>query len=280
MENINTPFRVSYGTNEYVQYHHGGEKSKLIISVPHGGSMKPTSIPNRDESDHAVKNGGNIKISVIKDLYTKELGLLLRDEIIQLTSSEHAPHLIICDLHRCKIDANRGIEEATLQNEDSIIAYKEYHDFLSLASRTVDVGLMVDLHGQTHPEEWVELGYLITKGALNQDSYNKEKCSMRSLCTTSKFPLKDLICGDCSLGHFLQSEGVNTIPSPVNPKTNGNYFSGAYNIFEHGSFNTGSVDAVQIETPRKYRNKDAAPAYVKALARAIVNFINLHYESM
>ena len=271
---------IKYGTNKYIQYIPGGINTKLIISAPHGGNISPKYIPNRQENLKKNRFEGISTVSTKADVYTKQAAILLRDELLMISSKDKAPHLVICDLHRSKLDANRNITEACLNVPEAIVAYNEFHEFLCKAKKSVNTGLLLDVHGHTHQEEWVELGYLISKQDLLKNNLRPEKSSIRSLASTSAFCFRDLLTGSVSLGKFLQDEGIETVPSPQIQSTNGNCYTGGYNILQHGSLLTGSIDAIQIEAHRKYRNKEQSPKFVSVLARAIKRFMDLHYGGL
>jgi len=279
-DTISSTSDIRYGTDKYIQYIPGGIDSKIIISVPHGGNLNPKCIPCRQENFKNNHFDGVNKICTKTDLYTKEISVLLRDELVKISSEDKAPHLVICNLHRNKIDLNRNIKEACLSVPESIVAYNEYHQFLHEAKKSVNTGLLFDLHGQSHPEEWTELGYLIPKLDLLKDNLCPEKSSIRSLASRSTFSFHDLINGPASLGKQMQDEGIKTLPSPDHEKTEGNYFTGGYNVYYHGSLLTGTVDAIQLEVHRKYRSKEQSSEFVSALARAIKKYMDLHYGGL
>ena len=279
MENKNESVltsNIKYGSRNYVEYHVGGRVSKIIICAPHGGNLKPSTIQNRYENCLGKKHA----ISVYNDRYTKELSLLLRDQLKRILSEDMSPHLIINNLHRTKMDANRDLFEATLNESEAVVAHQEYHGFIKEAKKSIHCGIIFDIHGQAHPEEWIELGYLIKKKDLCNDNLVPENSSIRSLGKRSNFSFKDIVSGSASLGRFLQDEGISVIPSPKIPKTKGNYFTGGFTTIHHSSFHGGSVDVIQIESHKKYRNNEALPEYVKALATAIKRFVDLHYEGV
>ena len=47
----------------------------------------------------------------------------------------------------------------------------------------------------------------------------------------------------------------------------------------HGSHNGGVVDAIQLETPKHLRNKEASPKYAKDIAVTIHQYLQLYYET-
>lgn len=278
--NITLSSNIRYGTNKFIQYIPGGIDSKIVISVPHGGHMNPKTIPCRQKNFERNTYDGVNKVCVKTDLYTKEIALLLREEFLRIAPAEKAPHMVICNLHRNKIDLNRNIKEACLSEPDSITAFNEYHEFIKEAKKAVHTGLFFDLHGQSHPEEWTELGYMIRRDDLFKGNLCPDKSSIRSLADRSEHTFEDLLNGPVSLGRYLQDEGIKTLPSPDNKKTEGNYFTGGYNVYHHGSLLGGSVDGIQIEVHRKYRSKEQASEFIAALAKAIKKYMEVHYGGL
>ena len=76
--------------------------------------------------------------------------------------------------------------------------------------------------------------------------------------------------------------GYSSVPSQTNPDPNGGgYYSGGYNTQRHGSKNGGTIDAIQIESPRDVRfgeNGRDIEVYAKDLATSMVQFYKIHYE--
>ena len=67
--------------------------------------------------------------------------------------------------------------------------------------------------------------------------------------------LKDFIHGNRSLGHLLNQEGLQALPSPQEKTPKGDhYFAGSYVVEKYGSRNGGEIDAIQIEFPKKLRS--------------------------
>ena len=52
-----------------------------------------------------------------------------------------------------------------------------------------------------------------------------------------------------------------------------------YTIQTHGSHRGGMIDAIQLETPKQLRNKEALPQYAADVATAIHQYLQLHYDS-
>merc|ERR1711894_771197 len=102
-----------YSRKQYIEYQPGA--LNVILSVPHGGTLKPDSIPDRDAGyfidgkrvyDHksATKDFDNCGIQRKCDMNTVPLALKLSDELQELTGAK--PHIIINRLSRVKLDAN------------------------------------------------------------------------------------------------------------------------------------------------------------------------------
>ena len=66
-----------------------------------------------------------------------------------LGTDANRPHVVRCHLHRSKVDANRDLGEAAFGNADAGLAWKEYHDFIDKAKRSITGRVLyVDIHGQ------------------------------------------------------------------------------------------------------------------------------------
>ena len=194
-----------YGTHGLTCYYPGN--CHLILSVPHGGEMRPPFIEdrkrppsgqnkrqqqkvsskeleneteknevdeknivkekstnnkvNRTDSDDKREisdekeehedpdENTNNRVTFAADIYTQEMGLVAAKEYCRLTGLR--PHLVMCNLHRSKLDPNRPLETAA---EDPMgrQVYAEYHAFLEAARTEVGRGLLIDLHGQNHQQ--------------------------------------------------------------------------------------------------------------------------------
>jgi len=114
------------GTDGYVEYYPGN--MNLIVSAPHGGDLKPTSFGPRVENGWTSKWGG---VNLKQDMRTKEIamGIVINYESI----TGRRPHLIVNNLHRSHMDPNRDERIGTQYIEQSLRAYREYHDFITQA---------------------------------------------------------------------------------------------------------------------------------------------------
>ena len=77
--------------------------------------------------------------------------------------------MVINNLHRNKLDANREIGEATLGDSTAEMAFNEFHQCIEEAKAAIEAdtcvngsGLFLDMHGHGHPNNWAELGKVPT----------------------------------------------------------------------------------------------------------------------
>lgn len=112
----------------------------LIITAPHGGLLKPESIPNR------IGDGS----SVLGDMYTKDIALGIEQFIIE-HYGDAFPHVVANDISRRKADPNRSMEEGT-ETEAGEQVWKAYHgrvkESVESILKTNLCGLLVDIHGK------------------------------------------------------------------------------------------------------------------------------------
>ena len=129
---------------EYAEYWVGN--SPLIILSQHGGSEKPSSIPRRRGRGVVTKNDARTQC-IAKCLHRK-------------TYFEHNnkflyPHLIMNHLHRTKLDANRPIDIAALENEIAKKTWNDIHiNFMEQAKKQAieqfGFALVVDIGSFSH----------------------------------------------------------------------------------------------------------------------------------
>ena len=266
------PGSTQYGTSGFIEYVAGD--LPIILSAPHGGDLSPEALPDRTQG------------VVINDAMTQELTRAVYRALVAQTGRH--PHVIINRLHRRKMDANRYLEEAAEGNAGAETAWTEFHAFTDQAKTQVrddwGAGLYLDLHGHGHPMLRLELGYLLTRGDLNDSDARldgaADRSSLRALASDSPLPFSALIRGPSSLGARLVASGVPAVPSDTDPQPHDDpYFTGGYNTHRHGSVETGTISAVQIEHHRIGLRDTAAnrEAYAERLAEVLVAFMREHY---
>ena len=277
-ESNSAPSRVVFSDkNQYTQYHTG--TLPIIITVPHGGYLKPDAIPNRQCSDCVYAIDAN----------TQELALSL-DSLLKKKTGRY-PHLIISKLHRIKLDPNRQVADAADGNAAAAAAWGSYHQWIENAKATLltqhGAGLLIDLHGHSHAIQRLELGYLLSANELRQTTktlwagIDKKELSVRGLFLKNKTTPDDLLRGAYSFGALAHQHGYAAVPSMQSPapKIGEAYFSGGYTILRHGSSAGGRIDAIQVECNRQ--NLRDSPAnqqkFAAALAQTIVQYYEYHY---
>ena len=244
----------------------------LILTAPHGGRLKPDDIPNRTQG------------TLLRDSFTDLLARDVADAVRARTGRQ--PHLVICHLHRAKVDCNREVGEGAQSNAAAAAVWQAFHDFVAeardSATRTNTApALLLDVHAHGHAVPRVELGYLLSRKQLALPDAELEKLaertSIRDLARHTQGSFVDLLRGPRSLGGLLQERGVAATPSPANPASAGeDYFNGGYITRRYCSRDGGALSAIQAECPGKgFRSpEDKRRAFADALADALVNYLH------
>ena len=131
----------------------------LILSAPHGGNLVPDDVPDRTNQKYlqavssygASANECSRTLSLVKDSRTDEFTENVANALNQLFNLK--PYMIIARWHRKKVDFNRDLLEATLNDPEATIAYTNYHLTLD---KTIDQvnqifgsALLIDIHGHS-----------------------------------------------------------------------------------------------------------------------------------
>gem|GEM_PF-2285496 len=273
------PGQSYFGANNYIEYRAGN--SPVIIAVPHGGMLQPSDIPDRACTDCVT----------VRDANTIELATALQQEILQTWGCE--PHVIICHLHRRKLDANREIVEGAQGIPAAEQAWNEYQNFIQTAKDAIlgqqNRGILIDLHGHGHTIQRLELGYLLsgsqlrlTDAQLATPTYT-DQASIRNLVNNNpnNYNLSELLRGTYALGTLLRLGGYPSVPSDNDPApaVGDSYFSGGYTTDFFGSVSTGALDAIQIECNFTGVRDNAAnrEQFAGVLADALETYLLQHY---
>jgi N-formylglutamate amidohydrolase len=241
--------QIIFGTNNYIEYRQGN--LPIIISVPHGGNLTPSSIPNRT-CNSAV---------TVTDANTIELARQIDSAFVNATGCH--PYIIYCHLHRSKLDCNRNIADGACGNAEAETAWNEFNNFINSAqslaqSQFGGKALYIDLHGHGNSIQRLELGYLLydtelanTDSVLNTSEYVGYS-SIQNLVATNvnTYTHSQLLRGPFALGTLLGNAGYPSVPSQQIPfpGTTTNYFSGGYNTAHHTSYVTSNtVNGLQME---------------------------------
>lgn len=256
----------------------------IVISVPHGGYLTPRLIPDREQgcmkNDTCIFRVGctpksqKCKIIPRRDINAYEIGRRL---LKTLQEKGRRPHAVFMLLHRAKCDPNRQVDEACQGNKDCEKVYYTFHNFIKAARKSIrGRGLYLDIHTIRHKANWTELGYRVSKTALNDFSINGLNSSIDYLRRRSGLDLEELIRGNRSLGSLLSNHGYKVIPSPQYPRpgTSG-YARGGFNTLKYGSMGGGCVDGIQVEGSLKLRlsSKEVVEAFADRLADSVIKFM-------
>lgn len=262
------PPESQFGTSKYVEYIPGD--LPLIFTSPHGGALKPESLPNRT---YGVLGA---------DANTQELTRAAVEQLFIRTGRR--AHLVMSHLHRSKLDPNREIKEAAQGNPDAQRAWNEYHAFIEKAREAAvkrhGYAFLIDMHGQNHKGERIELGYLFSPQelAVGESLNNAEtvaKSSLALLVKRSGQKHTDLISGPKSLGALLAARGWRTTPSPQMPVPDEPYYKGGYTVARHCKDTTTGL---QLEANRTRLRDTAAnrAKFIKDFVPVLIEYLNAH----
>ena len=141
------------GRRGYTTYYPGN--IPVILSIPHGGDISPSEISNRT---YGV---------TVTDSNTIELGIAIRNYFY--SNHNIRPYVIINNLKRTKLDANRDKIEAAQNNIYAERAFDEFHFYIEKAREDIiskfSTGILFDIHGHgINPDGFNDLrtwiGYL------------------------------------------------------------------------------------------------------------------------
>ncbi len=234
--------RSYFGRNNYVEYIAGD--LPIIVLAPHGGTIRAADMPDRANPD------------TLRDLNTEELARTI-DSVFVARTGHHA-HVVICRVHRVKLDCNRDQTVGAGTDPEAVQAWSEFQQFIGVAKARVVAtsgrGLVVDMHGHGHAIQRLELGYLIDGAQLALPATTLDALTWRDSVSVNEMlrrtgrPLTQALRGPQSMGTMLAALGYPTVPSAGDASPNGApYFNGGYNTLTHGSISSGTVSAVQIE---------------------------------
>lgn len=271
--------QIIYGANQYTEYHLG--TLPVIISVPHGGNITPSNIPDR-VCNSAV---------TVTDANTIQLGKQIDSAFVAATGCH--PYLIYCNLHRAKLDCNRNIADGACGNMTAENAWNEFNNFINTAQASAQSqygdgkAFYIDLHGHGNSIQRLELGYLLydneleySDSILNSPQYVNYSTIQNLVANNiNGYTHAELLRGTYALGTLLGSAGYPSVPSmqiPF-PGTTSNYFSGGYNAAHHTSYALGNmVNGLQIEC--NYTNVRDTYANRKLFADSLVSVITSYLK--
>ena len=262
---------------DYVEFREGNYP--LLLIAPHGGDLKPQWINDRDCENSVVT----------QDQYTLGIALQLEQELRALGIQ---PYVVLAKIHRIKIDLNRSLETSHCEDDSSNDLWQLFHSqikhYRDAIIEEFGRGLVIDIHGHGHPNQRIELGYLLTSEQLRdlrqQDAYTlPENTSINSLVENhpEQLSLSDIVFGDQALGSMLSSRGFPTVPSAQDPAPLATepFFSGGTNTKLYGSRSLNGVDAIQLELNRQGLRETSADRerFANTFAQILSDYMLYHY---
>ena len=270
------PLETSVQWNDFVTFKTGN--IPLIILAPHGGDLKPQWIDDRGCPDSKL----------LQDQYTLGIALQIEQE---LNAMGYQPYMVLAKMHRIKIDLNRSLNTALCEDKTAVPLWELFHNQITAFQNDISTmhgrGILIDLHGQSHPEQRIELGYLLNGQMLrdfeaNSTDYSNQ-ASIKSLISNNpqQVNFEQLIIGDNSLGTLLEFKGFDAVPSNSDqaPLENQLFFSGGHNTINYGSRDSGSIDAIQVELNREGLRSEIEDRerFASVFSNILVDFLTIHY---
>jgi len=267
-----------HGSDQFTEYMPG--ELPLVLSAPHGGKLKPESVRTRTSGVRT------------EDSNTQDLARRIAAEVRKATRKQMP--LIISHLHRSKLDPNREIKEAAQGDPTAEKVWHEYHAFIGEALEDAvkrhGRAFLIDLHGQSHPDIRVELGYLHAASdygrpvdEINSSAFVAQGSLALLVRLNPGLAYTDLLHGPESLGALLEAHDFKATPSPRMPRPSEPYYRGGYTVFRHVPGNP-SVAGLQIEANRvRLRSTPEgrqrfAEALVNALQSYLPRFLKLNLD--
>lgn len=203
----------------------------IILSAPHGGSNETLKIKNRESG---VTSKDSYTIELLQEI-SKEIQLILKKR----------PSIVYSNRSRKEIDFNRSVDSAFVDKGVEKLYYQYHFDIQNQIMYNIwsdSVILYVDIHGQAHKHELLEIGF--DKRVFTEN--------------------------EMLLGNMYISKGIKCYPS-TDTKEPTPYFDGGHSIETYKSY--PNVVAVQLEVPAKYRKiSKSRKEFAKKTALILVEY--------
>lgn len=265
---------VIYDDNQWLELIVGD--MPLVISVPHGGSLKPDGVPDRDCAG----------ITTVRDSYTIEMARAIQQEMMGQYGK--TPFIIIANIARTKIDLNRELGEATCNNVEVKQTWEDFHTFvdraLELSVQEFGSTLYIDLHAHGHEIQRLELGYNLGAASLGKvytgtdlEQLGSESSLGNLLNWDGGHDIQALLHGDHAFGTLMAERGIPCVPSLQDPYPMASepFFNGGFNTRQYTSPAYPEVAGWQIETNRDARDTpQRRSTFAKAFCDSYFDYIN------
>jgi len=204
----------------------------LVLTVPHGGTLRPSKIPNRTSGCmEPDTHSAQLAWAVFHHYNNKNNGQ---------RAATDAPvcSVVIGKLHRSKVDLARPRESAA-ESDQGRAAWDDYHTaiqtWLDWAIQRHGHAHLVDIHGQSH-RDMTEVGHMLTNSDLRDHLSRNETTSATaanlpllleksSVAAMATLPiicdgqinnynwLQDVVRGPHAMGTSLDTAGYAAVPS-------------------------------------------------------------------
>ena len=273
-----TPGDIITDSQGYISYRVGN--MPIIITVPHDGTLTPSTFPDRTGSSARAENTRKVAEQFAYFFNANSNGLY--------------PHIIYNNISRSKLDPDLNQMDGAQGNSYANLSYGTYHSFLQTAIDSVeayfDAGILLNLVEHNHSNQKVELGYLLSASDLDLtnlqlNSYSAQS-SVSQIADISTSSFAEVIRGYNSLGTLIVGrsytsndvtysfEAIPTLDNPTIGSTD--YSSGGYTIAQYGSSNGGKINGIDVATPFA-GFRDNANAY-RALAVILEESVKIFYQ--
>ena len=273
-----TPGDIITDSQGYISYRVGN--TPIIITVPHDGTLTPSTFPNRTGSSARAENTRKVAEQFAYFFNANSNGLY--------------PHIIYNNISRSKLDPDLNQMDGAQGNSYANLSYGTYHSFLQTAIDSVeayfDAGILLNLVEHNHSNQKVELGYLLSASDLDLtnlqlNSYSAQS-SVSQIADISTSSFAEVIRGYNSLGTLIVGRSYTSndvtysfeaVPNLDNPTIGStDYSSGGYTIAQYGSSNGGKINGIDVATPFA-GFRDNANAY-RALAVILEESVKIFYQ--
>ena len=273
-----TPGDIITDSQGYISYRVGN--MPIIITVPHDGTLAPSTFPDRTGSSARAENTRKVAEQFAYFFNANSNGLY--------------PHIIYNNISRSKLDPDLNQMDGAQGNSYANLSYGTYHSFLQTAIDSVeayfDAGILLNLVEHNHSNQKVELGYLLSASDLDLtnlqlNSYSAQS-SVSQIADISTSSFAEVIRGYNSLGTLIVGrsytsndvtysfEAVPTLDNPTIGSTDSP--SGGDTTAHSGSSNGGTMNGMDVATPFA-GFRDNANAY-RALAVILEESVKIFYQ--
>lgn len=234
---------------------HKKGKLPIIISVPHGGTLRVDSIPDRPKGILGT------------DKATIPLAKAIISYIKQMSNVE--PSYVISKVHRCKIDLNRNESESyPINSQIAKKIYQLYHkkilEIIKHNLESFDYSLLIDIHGfekDKRPKGYMDVELVLGTNNLSSLSSELVPVIKRESNIRGKIIKK-----------FLE---LNIPIAPIHPHGKEYILTGGYIIQQYGAAKIPKSQAIQIEFSDNIRINNPPLKYkvLKALSEVLLSEI-------